>query len=116
MRSVTFAEIVPGMVLYPKTDVNPPEQIILNECRIIQKIVHPGEESFWGGDGAMYFLDAMDAHLGICSTGGKWVTDEEWWVIDKQETLDELRRLAKKAINDHRDNMDESERLVDANL
>lgn len=114
MRFVTFKDLVPGMVLHPVEDVNsPPEQKFLMNHIILDRKVEAGEEKFWGSKRAMYFLDLHDPHMGICSSSWRTGDDQYWEVVDDEEMLAKIRAYVKKEINDHRDQLDKIERIVD---
>lgn len=117
MKTVTFEQIVPGMVLYDARDVKPPEKKYLTSYIIVEKTLPVGnDEKLWEGEPALYFVEPHDAHLGICATGGNHLLEHTWFVVEDQSELDMLREEAKKNINNHRDHLVKCERLINANL
>lgn len=117
MRTVTFSEIVPGMVLYPLVDVNSLSEGNLNflEYVIVSKKVEAGENTLWGDRRGLHYLPVRDCGMGICVSSYHTGDDCQWMVVDDQETLDKIRAYVKKELNKQRDHIDECERLVDVN-
>lgn len=114
-RFVTFKDLVPGMVLYPVDDVNTPAEKMFGNHIVLERKVDGGQDKFWSGKRALYYIDMQDPHMGICSSA--WRTDDSflWEVVDDAEMLAKIRAYVKNAINDQRDHLDEVERLVDVN-
>lgn len=116
MKTVTFAEFVPGMLLYPLARVNPSFKRNLEEYVLLERKVEAGTEPFWGNRPAMWFVELAYAHYGLSGISMEGREDELWEVIEDQATLDMVREYLKNGLNESRDRLDKLEMLVDANL
>lgn len=115
MRIVTFNEMVPGMVLYPVTDVNQ-EREYFSDIIVLFSKTEANSCPFWEDKRAMSYIDMHDTARGPASSN--WRTDDQaqWAVVEDQATLDKVRAYVKKSLNETRDNIDVIERFVDTNV
>lgn len=115
MKTVSFKEMTPGMVLYPVEAVNSSEPPFSDIILLVRK-TEAGEDHFWGDKRSLTFLTMHEAHSGPCSSAWRCADTDVWAVVEDQVTLDKVRLHIKKEINWMREILNESEKFVDEHL
>lgn len=115
MKTVCFAELVPGMVLLPIEAVKPDSKIYIErDAFILVDCFRSAAEGFWRDKNAIKVLAPDVAYMGMSSYEVRPGTT--WYVVEDKEDLATFKSVILKELDWMTNHMEECRMVVNVSI